>query len=172
VLPGQAVDTTTRSSYLGAVNFTPTPHWNLNGDAQYNPNNHQIEVGNVSLQYRPGPGRVVNLQYRYTLNQLRTEGASFAWRLSPRWQIFAGTQYDVLNKHRLQNFAGLRYDSCCWGIRLVGGERFNSVLNNDPNNPVYEHAIYLEFMLKGLSSLGSGKDIDTLLENGILGYSQ
>ena len=66
----------------------------------------------------------------------------------------------------------MRYDSCCWGFRLVGGERFESLLNNDPNSPVYEHAIYAEFILKGLSSLGSGKNIDTLLENGILGYSQ
>lgn len=172
VLPGQAVDTTRRSDYLGSLNFTPTPNWNLSEDFQYNPRIRHTEVTNTSLQYKPGPGRVINLQYRYTLNSLRTEGASFAWRLSPRWQIFAGSQYDILNKRTLQNFAGLRYDSCCWGIRLVGGERFNSLLNNDPNSPVYEHAIYAEFILKGLSSLGSGKNIDSLLENGILGYSQ
>jgi LPS-assembly protein len=172
VLPGQPVDTANRSNYIGAVNFTPNPNWNLNGDWQYNPDTHHTEVGNARLQNRPGPGRVINLEYRFTREQLRTEGVSFTWRIDPRWQILGGSQYDLLNEHRLQNFAGLSYESCCWGIRLVWGERFDKLVNNDPNNPRYEHAIYLEFALKGLSSLGSGKDIDTLLKNGILGYSQ
>ena len=80
-----------------------------------------------------------------------------------------GSQYDLRNEHRLQNFAGLSYESCCWGIRMVWGERFDKLVDTTPR---YEHAIYLEFSLKGLSSLGSGKDIDTMLNNGILGYSQ
>ena len=172
VLPGQAVGTATRSNYLGSVTFNPNPDWSLNGDWQYNPDTHHTEVGNARIQNRPGPGRVVNLEYRFTRDQLRTEGLSFAWRISPRWQVLGASQYDLLNKHRLQNFFGLSYDSCCWGIRLVAGERFDKLVNNDPNDPRYEHAIYLEFVLKGLSSIGSGKDIDTLLKNGILGYSQ
>ena len=172
VLPGQGVDTKTRSNYLGNVTFTPSPYWSLNGDWQYNPDTKHTETGNIYLQNHPGEGRVINLEYRFTRDALRTEGVSFAWRINPRWQAFGGHQYDIINKHRLQNFFGLRYDSCCWGIRLVWGERFDRLLNNDPNDPRYEHAIYLEFMLKGLSSLGTGKDIDTLLKNGILGYSQ
>jgi LPS-assembly protein len=171
VLPSQAVDTATRSSYIGSVTFTPTPNWKMSGDVQYDPDTAHTEVGNALLQHRPGPGRVINLEYRFTRDQLRTEGLSFAWRFNPRWQIFGGSQFDLLNNHRLQNFFGLSYDSCCWGVRLVTGERFDTLVNNDPNDPRYVHAIYLEFVLKGLSSLGSGKDIDTLLENGILGYS-
>jgi LPS-assembly protein len=172
VLPGQAVDTKTRSNYLGNVSFAPNPYWSLNGDWQYNPETKHTEVGNIYLQNHPGAGRVINLEYRFTRDAVRTEGVSFAWRINPRWQAFGGHQYDLINKHRLQNFFGLRYDSCCWGLRLVWGERFDRLLNNDPNNLRYEHAVYLEFMLKGLSSLGTGKDIDTLLKNGILGYSQ
>ena len=172
VLPGQAVDTANRSNYLGSISFTPNAEWSLYGDWQYNPDTLHTEVGNVRVQNRPGKDRVINLDYRFTRDQLRTQGASFSWRLNPRWQLLGGSQYDLLNKHRLQNFAGLSYESCCWGLRLVWGERFDKLVNNDPNDPRYEHAIYLEFMLKGLSSLGSGKDIDALLNNGILGVSQ
>jgi len=171
-LPGQPVDTATRSNYLGAINFTPNADWSVFGDWQYNPDSKHTEVGNLRIQNHPSPGRVVNLEYRFTRDQLRTEGISFGWRINPRWQVLAGSQYDLLNKHRLQNFGGLSYDSCCWGLRLVWGERFDKLVNDNPNDPRYEHAIYLEFVLKGLSSLGSGKDIDTLLKNGILGYSQ
>lgn len=172
VLPGQSVDTKARSNYIGTVTFSPNPDWSLNGDWQYNPETKHTETGNIYLQNHPGPGRVINLEYRFTRDALRTEGISFAWRVNPRWQAFGGHQYDLINDHRLQNFFGLRYDACCWGLRLVWGERFDRLINNDPNDPRYEHAVYLEFILKGLSSLGTGKDIDTLLNNGILGYSQ
>jgi len=172
VLPGETVATATRSNYIGTVNFTPNPDWSMGGDWQYNPDTSHTEVGNARIQNRPGPGRVINLEYRFTRDQLRTEGLSFAWRINSRWQVLGFSQYDLLNKHRLQNYFGLSYDSCCWGIRLVSGERFDKLVNNDPNNPRYEHSIYLEFELKGLSSVGTGKGIDTLLKNGILGYSQ
>jgi len=169
VLPGQTVDTRTRSNYLASLVLTPNPDWSLNGDIQYDPESGHTQVGNVRLQNHPGPGRVINLEYRFTRDELRTQGATMAWRINPRWQFYAGSIYDLRNDHRLQNFTGLGYDSCCWGLRLVWGERFDTLVNNTPR---YEHAIYLEFVLKGLSSVGSGKDIDTLLKNGILGYSQ
>jgi LPS-assembly protein len=169
VLPGQAVGTSNRSDYIGSATYTPTPKWSLNGDIQYNPDTDAIDIGNVLLQHRPAPGRVINLEYRYTLDQLRTEGASFAWRINPHWQIFGGSQYDLFNDRRVQNFAGFSYDDCCWGVRLTAGEQFDQLVDNTPR---YNHAIYLEFILKGLSSLGSGKDVDTLLKNGILGYSK
>jgi LPS-assembly protein len=168
-LPGQAVGTATRSNYIASLVLTPNPDWSLYGDMQYDPEAGLTEAGNVRLQHHPGPGRVINLEYRFTRDQLRTQGASVAWRINPRWQIYAGSIYDLRNEHRLQNFAGLGYESCCWGLRLVWGERFDTLVNATPR---YEHAVYLEFVLKGLSSVGSGKDIDTLLKNGILGNSQ
>ena len=169
VLPGQAVDTSTRSNFIGSLTFKPTPNWDMNGDIQYDPYSNSIAIGNALVQYRPGMGRVINLEYRYTENQLRTEGASFAWRINPHWQIFGGSQYDIFNDRRIQNFGGVSYEDCCWGVRLAAGEQFDQLVNNEPR---YDHAIYLEFVLKGLSGLGSGKDIDSLLKNGILGYSK
>ena len=71
--------------------------------------------------------------------------------------------------HRLENFIGVRYDSCCWAVRLVGVEQFDRL---EGNELFFDDAIYLELELKGLSSLGSRKEIDTLIENGILGYSE
>lgn len=172
VLPGQAVETSNRSNYLGYLTFTPTPHWSLNGDIQYDPYDSSIAVGNALIQYQPGPGKVINAEYRYTKDQLRTQGASFAWRLTPRWQMLGGSQYDLYNERRIQNFAGVIYDSCCWGVRVVYSEQFVSIVNNDPNNLRYEHAVYIDFVLKGLSSIGSGKDVDTMLNDDILGYSK
>ena len=168
-LPGQATDTADRSSYLASLSLTPNPRVKLSGDMLWNPRTDHTEVGNTRIQYDAGEGRIINLHQRFRRNELRTQGASFAWRTSPAWQFFGGHEYDLENNHRLENFLGVRYDNCCWGVRLVGIERFDQTLSGD--EPRYENAIYLEIELKGLSSLGSRKDIDQLLENGILGYT-
>lgn len=168
-LPGQSVDSANRSSYIASLSFTPNSRVKLSGEMQWNPRSNNTEVGNSRLQYDAGGGRVINLHQRFRRNELRTQGASFAWRTGPAWQFFGGSEYDLENGHRLQNFLGVRYDNCCWGVRFVGIERFNQTLSGI--EPRYENAFYVEIELKGLSSLGSRKDIDRLLENGILGYN-
>lgn len=169
-LPGQPIDTATRSSYLANVFFAPNPRVKMIGDMQWNPRTDHTEVSNTRLQYDAGGGRVFNLDQRFRRNDIRTQGASFAWRTSARWQFFGGHEYDLENDHRLENFLGVRYDDCCWGLRLVGIERFDEA--QSASEPTYENAVYLEIELKGFSSIGSRKDIDKLLEDGILGYSR
>lgn len=170
VLPGNSVQTDTRSSYLGQLSFTPHRNWRLTGDIQWNPDTTHTEVGNTRLQFRANENRIVNMDYRFRRNEIRTQGLSFAWRINPRWQVLGGTLYDRENDREQETFAGVRYDDCCWGARLVWRKLFDRL--EIDNTPRYEHAIYLELELKGFSSLGSRKEIDTLLENGILGYSQ
>ncbi len=167
-LPGGTPDTTERSSYLANMTLAPNPRFRLTGDVQWDPETENTEVANSRIQYTAGKDQVINLNYRFRRNDIRTQGASFAWRTSPRWMFYGGHSYDLENDHRLENFLGLRYDSCCWGLRLVGIERFDELSGTTPR---FENAIYLSLELKGLSSLGSRKDIDDLLENGILGYS-
>jgi len=169
-VPGQAIDTETRSSYLANVYIAPNPRVKMLGDLQWNPHTDHTEVSNLRLQYDAGGGRVFNLDQRFRRNDIRTQGASFAWRTGPRWQFFGGHEYDLENDHRLENFLGVRYDDCCWGLRLVGIERFDEALSG--SEPTYENAVYLEIELKGFSSIGSRKDIDQLLEDGILGYTR
>lgn len=173
-LPGQSVDDTDRSSYIAGLLLAPNRRFKINADLQWNPDSQLTEVSNTRVQYDAGEGRVMNVHQRFRRNDLHTQGASFAWRTGPAWQFFGGHEYDLENNHRLQNFLGLNYDNCCWGIRLVGIERFDQTLTQTPtgSEPGYERAIYLEFQLKGLSSIGSRNDIDTLLENGILGYTR
>jgi len=168
-LPGETVETDDRSSYLGAINFNPHRNWRLKGDIQWEPETDHTEVGNARIQYLYDKGRIVNMDYRFRRNELRSQGLSLAWRINPRWQVFAGHLYDLENEHGLEDFLGVRYDSCCWGMRIVGKKQFDTLVGTEPR---FENAVYLEFELKGLSSLGSRKDIDTALKNGILGYSE
>lgn len=168
-VPGGQVEISDRSSYLGSVLFAPNPRMRITGDIQWDPETRHTEFGNSRVSYQAANGKVVNYDYRFTRNSIRSQGMSFAWRLNPRWQVIGGHQYDMENDHRLENFLGIRYDSCCWAIRLIGHEKFDRL---EGTELLYDNAIYLELNLKGLSSLGSRKEIDTLIESGILGYSE
>lgn len=169
VLPGENIDTDDRSNYLADLSFTPHQNWRLAGELHWDPETRHTEVGNTRLQFRANEDRIVNLDYRFRRNEIRTQGASFAWRVNPRWQALGGILYDRENDREQETFAGLRYDDCCWGVRLVWRKLFDKL---EGDTPRYENAVYLELELKGFSSLGTGKGIDTLLENGILGYTQ
>jgi len=59
---------------------------------------------------------------------------------------------------------GLEYDSCCWGVRFVTRDYVDST--NKTNNRVY----MAQIVLKGLATFGS--KIESVLEDGILGYSE
>lgn len=168
-LPGGQVEISDRSSYLGSVLFAPNPRMKISGDIQWDPETRHTEFANSRISYQAGKGSVINYDYRFTRNSIRSQGLSYAWRFNPAWQVIGGHQYDFENDHRLENFIGLRYDSCCWALRLIGHEKFDRL---EGTEELYDNAIYLELELKGLSSLGTRKEIDTLLESGILGYSE
>jgi len=169
ILPGGSVETTDRSSYIGLLSFTPNRRLKFIGDLQWDPETKHTEVGNYRVSYTTEKGQVINYDYRFRRNEIRTQGVSFAWRFNPAWQVFGGHQYDLENDHRLENFLGVRYDNCCWAVRLVAHEQFDTLVNGSAR---FDNAVFLELVLKGLSSLGSRKEIDTLVENGILGYSE
>ena len=63
----------------------------------------------------------------------------------------------------LEQFYGLEYESCCWGLRLVT-RRYISTRDGTRDS-----SIGLQLVLKGMTSVGTAAD--KLLERGILGYS-
>ncbi|MBI3562100.1 MAG: LPS-assembly protein LptD [Gammaproteobacteria bacterium] len=188
-LPGQNIDNLTQSSLFGTMALSPINTWRLRGDLQWNPHGGHIEVGNTRLQYLPGNDNIVNFDYRYRRelsgggvctdvvlingvcnDAVRTYAASTIWRLNPQWRLFAAHQFDIENNHKLQNIFGIQYDSCCWALRLVGYEHFNT-LTSTISNPLYDRAVYFSIELKGLSNFGRKGDIDTILRDGIYGYT-
>ena len=174
-LPGSPVETASRSNYIVSARFQPSSNWRISNDLQWNPETHHNEVINTSLQYDTNDGSVFNAGYRFRrevvggTEELRNTIFSFSWKVNQNWKLYGGYQYDINNNHRLENFVGFRYDDCCWGIRLITRDRFDELNSNVPQ---YEKAIFLEIELKGFSTLGRRKDINSLLDHGILGYTE
>ena len=87
---------------------------------------------------------------------------TFLWPLGRSWHAVGRWYVDLDSKDTVEALAGLGYESCCWGVQLVGRNYVNS------GGDDHTTAIYLQVELKGLGSLGTS--IDDALERGILGY--
>ncbi|OGS95204.1 MAG: hypothetical protein A3K04_09320 [Gallionellales bacterium RBG_16_56_9] len=115
--------TTNKSDIMLAAFGQVTPAWSLDSAFQYNPNDMHSEKYNLSLRYRPEAGKVLNMGYRFTRNNLRQVDLSTQWPLSGRWHAVARWNYSLQDRSILEALTGLEYNESCWTLRLVA-QRF------------------------------------------------
>ncbi|WP_455234227.1 LPS-assembly protein LptD [Thiogranum longum] len=152
------------SDIAGELEIALSQAWKGNADIIWNPHDNNTERANARIQYNPGFRKIANLSYRYNRSEQNQIDASVLWPLTPSWHAIGRWYYDVDDTKRLETLLGIEYDSCCWGIRLVTRDFVDD--KDGENNRIY----LLQVVLKGLTRFGS--DIESLLEDGILGYTQ
>jgi len=164
------------SPIVAGVGISLIDHWRFRGDLQWDPNNNRTEKLVTFLQFNPAPDKVVNLGYRVrrTTNSLdastnevtdiEQSEISFHWPLGRQWSVVGRWDYALPEDRTVNAFAGLEYESCCWGFRVVG-RRYITDVNGDSNT-----GIFLQLELKGLAGIG-GKTVEFLEEN-IPGYQR
>jgi len=156
--------TRSRSSIASEIELALSRAWHGKADLVWDPYEEQTERGNLRLQYRPGYRKVANLSYRFLRQSQSQIDASILWPLTPSWHVLGRWYYDLNESSDLETMLGLEYDSCCWGIRLMAREYI--IPNKDETN----RSIMFQFVLKGLGRIGN--DIESVLEDGILGYTE
>ncbi len=149
------------------VTFQPTHQLKVNGTLIRNQQSRKIDQRNIRLQYKADKNHIFNINYRFQRDTLETREMSAIWKIHPQWTILIRKHEDLRQDRELESVYGIQYDDCCWGIRLVQRRYYTDAYPNDP----YQEALFIELELKGLSSFGQKKQIDTLLSRGILGYS-
>ena len=136
--------------------------WRVLGAILWNPGDEQTNRSTLSLRYQPDQRRVINLAYRFTRDLNEETDVSVAWPLARNWRAVGRFNYSLEENTTLEAFAGIEYESCCWGLRLVGRRYLANTLGEHSN------AIFLELELKGLAGLGTGAR--GFLETSIPGY--
>jgi lipopolysaccharide assembly outer membrane protein LptD (OstA) len=78
----------------------------------------------------------------------------------------------VIKEHRsllfnepVENLAGLSYESCCWGFKML----YQETGDEDEDFAETDRSVLFEITFKGLSD--AGQDIDAQLFESIPGYS-
>ena len=163
LLPNEVVRGRQSSDLISQVELKAFENWSVDLGLQWNHQDNQAEKSEVRLQYSPEGSKVVNLGYRYQRDQLEQADFSAAWPVARNWNLYARMLYSLKDRTAIDQFAGVEYSSCCWGVRAVvrnyvrsrGGER--------------DTGIFLQLELKGLSNVGTAAN--AFLERAIRGYS-
>jgi LPS-assembly protein len=171
-LPGFSDETESVTAIIARVESNFFQHVDFNGEFQWDPELDRIQKLSVRTQIRPGEGRIINLGYRkhrsnpanrvINIFDVDQSDISFKWPINNEWNLLGRWNYAVEKDRTLDLFAGVEYNSCCWGVRAIG-RRFLTSLNGE-----YETGFFVQIELKGLAGLGQ-KTVD-FLRTSIPGY--
>lgn len=167
-LPGETISTDSSSDLIGELRLAAYKHWNASLGAQWDPNDKTLQRTEAFLQYRPGPGRVVNAGYVYRragltqLPGLEQVDTSAAWPIAGRFHLYGRYVYSLEEQKTIEGLAGLEYRDCCWGMRFFA-RRSRSLTGE------LEDSWQWQIELNGLASVGTGND--AFLAQAIRGYS-
>jgi len=162
-LPSSPDFTDESSDYIAELRFMLLRNLNFDLGHQWGTGNRGTTQSQARLQYRPAENRIVNLAYRFRRDSLEQGDVSWSWPLSRKWNFVGRYNYSFRDEKALEEFYGLEYESCCWGLRMVT-RRYIST-RDGTRDTTYG----LQLVLKGMASVGTAAD--KLLERGILGYS-
>lgn len=108
-----------RPDLVAAVSGFITPTITTDASMQFDQSRLLADVVRSGMSYRPEPGKVVNVGYRFTRDVLHQVDASSQWRWSERWQTVARLNYSLQEQRVLAGLAGIEYNACCWSLRFV-----------------------------------------------------
>ncbi len=149
-LPGGSVQTSRRSPIIAELNSRPFKNLYIVTNAKWDTQEKDYSDGNFRIEYQPTKRLNLRVNYRYQKNNLETNEGLLRWRITPNWYIGGRKLYDIKYHRQQESEYNLRYDSCCWAIKLSVRQRFYKVGKPD------EKSVYFELELKGLSSFGAG----------------
>ena len=162
-LPGAAMNTSESSDYIAEVRFLMYDNWNFDFGHQWGTGDSGTAKSEARVQYRPASNKVLNFAYRFRRDSLEQGDVSWAWPVSRKWNFVGRYNYSFRDQEVLEQFFGLEYESCCWGLRMVSRRHIST------RDGTRDSSFGLQLVLKGMSSVGTSAD--KLLERGILGYS-
>jgi LPS-assembly protein len=156
------VDDRQRSAYVAEVRTRLSDTWSLNGGLRYDPETEATDYGALRLQRRFGDQGLLNLGYRYRPDELEQGDVSALIPINDNWRAVFRWNYSLRLSTTQEALAGFEYVNCCYSVRLLSRNYLRGV--GDERRT----AIFLEFELNGLGSLG--RSTGDFLRRAILGY--
>jgi LPS-assembly protein len=162
-LPGESLVSEATSDYIAEIRFLLFDNLNFDLGHQWGEKDRGTTQSQARLQYRPASNKILNLAYRFRRDSLEQGDLSWSWPVSSQWNFVGRYKFSFREDRALEQFYGIEYESCCWGLRLVSRRHIST------RDGTRDSSIGLQLVLKGMSSIGTAAD--KMLERGILGYS-
>ncbi|MDN4503505.1 LPS assembly protein LptD [Alteromonadaceae bacterium BrNp21-10] len=164
-----------RSALAAELDWRLGSKWFTHAELQISTDTNKVEKSSLSLDYRLGDNKIVQLSHRFVRELSGEEidqlGVTTSWPISANWH-WVGRWYKDIDRNRtIESYAGVQYESCCWALQIVSQRyltnRFD-VLGGQSTED-YESGIILKFVFKGMGGKNSSR---ALLNDGLFGYRQ
>ncbi len=160
-LPGITPRSSNATDLLAAVSGQITRDWRVDTAWQFDTQNGTTIRQNLGVSYRPAPGRVVNLGYRFIDQTTEQVDLSAQWPLGKRWYGMFRYNYSFQDNKLVEGLAGLEYNGGCWALR---GVLQRLATKEDQSTD----AFFIQLELNGMGRIGSNP-LD-VLKHSVPGY--
>jgi len=173
------------SPITGALTWNPNALWSITSQAAWDSSPEQLNNVQLGAQYHFLQHHIILLNYQFTHSNLDTPfsatglspndsllTAGLVWPIALRWHFFGFTYYNLTQHHPQNQFLGLSYNTCCWALRFIFSNDYNgntTINNSAAFQSTYTNTYYLQFLLKGLGSVGN-HNAENMLMNSLPGY--
>lgn len=173
----------TNDTVIMETDFLVNRSLSFNNSIEYSRDESQIQRADAAVEYQFQKGQKVQLNYRYvediesilqTVNNSRNSrisqiGSKFEMPINYQWDMGASYYYDMENQVIQDALVGIKYESCCWTVRLDYSYRLKDYDINSEKKE-YDKGPTLMFELKGLG--GIGDDIDNIGKASVFEYGR
>jgi len=147
-LPGEILRVGTSSDIIAAATAHLRNKWNIDAAWQFDTDRGETIKSNIGTRYNPEPGKVLNLSYRFTKDNLEQVNLSSQWPIGHSYYGLARMNYSLRENKMIEGLAGIEYDAGCWQSRFVV-QRVQTA-TADAN-----YAMFFQLELGGMASIGS-----------------
>lgn len=161
-LPNELEKNNSSSAYLAMMQWNINREWSLRLGHMWDSGIGKSMKTETRFQYKSDDAKIFNFSYRYRRNMLRQFDTSFSVPIRDSWNIVGRYNYSIIDKKVLEQFIGVEYETCCWGIRAISRKHLAY------RNGASDSSFSIQFIFKGLGEIGM--PIENLLDRGILGY--
>jgi len=168
---------------VSEVDFLIGRGFSFNNNVEFATNNNEVQRADAAMEYRFQSGQEVQLNYRYVANtqsllqtsntnlnsRINQVGSKFKLPINTQWEMGASYYYDMENSVTQDALVGIKYESCCWTLRLDYSYRLKNY-DIHTEKTTYDSGPTLMFELKGLG--GIGDDINNIGTSSLFKYGQ
>lgn len=153
--PNQSLEEEThKSDYAAELRIHPVENWYFNTGILISEKTKDIKQANAALDYKKNGFQYFQLNYQRTPNKIEYKdisqvGSRVAFPITEKINTVARYYYDLIRKRSVDNFIGMEYNSCCWGIQLG----YYETLEKKPDTPLGQinRGIQFSFNILGAS---------------------
>lgn len=160
-LPGGTARSGSESDVLLALRGAIARNWITDVAVQHSTVERRLVRAAASLRWQPQAGSVLNLAYRYKIDELEQVDIASQWPIARRWYGVGRANYSIREKRWIEVLGGVEYRDDCWALRIIA-QRFATIAQTATTS------LFFQLQLNGVASIGSNP-IEQLRRN-IPGY--